>query len=80
VFARRAFDAALFLLDCRGPPRCTASTHGGDAGAADDAEWSATSGSFFTALSRDHGPPLAERKAGPVSTYVHRGPAWIWCR
>ena len=77
-----ALRCALFLLDCRRPPRCTTSTHGGDTGATDDVEWSAIGDSFvpqfFTALSSDHGPPLAERKAGPVSTYARRGPAWIW--
>jgi len=61
-----AIRCALFLLDCRRPPRCTTSTHGGDTGATDDVEWSAIGDSFvpqfFTALSSDHGPPLAERK------------------
>ena len=65
VFAWRA-SVRPVLLDCRRPPRCTTSTHGGDTGATDDVEWSAIGDSFvpqfFTALSSDHGPPLAERK------------------
>src|SRR5258707_11032530 len=76
-----ALRCALFLLDCRRPPRCTTSTHGGDTGGTDDVEWSAIWDSFvppfFTALSSDHGPPLAERKTGPGRTHSRLGPALV---
>jgi hypothetical protein len=69
---------ALFCSIATDPPCYTTTsttTHAGDTGAADDVELSAIGEfvpQFFTS---DHSPPFAERKAGPVSAYAHRGPA-----